>query len=192
MGNNKNSTINKKESLSSKRKIPVGVLVGIVVSVMGFVIIIISFVINASIHYNPYKEPETYSPTTIAETFVVPEGSLYNRAYHVFNYKEGNAVFTYSKKMFSKHEIKDIQFKMEGGYVYELNGKTFFVVYLYNLSDKDAINKSIDIEFTHYNKTTADDITYKIDSLKPLQCKSVEIEVDKKVINAYDYHIHLS
>ena len=67
-----------------------------------------------------------------------------------------------------------------------------FVVYLYNLSDKETINKMIDIAFLHYNKTKADQITYTIENLLPLQCKSVEIEVDKKVINAYDYTINLS
>ena len=50
----------------------------------------------------------------------------------------------------------------------------------------------IDIAFLHYNKTKADQITYTIENLLPLQCKSVEIEVDKKVINAYDYTINLS
>ncbi len=177
---------------SKKNKIPFGVFVGIFISIIGLVVIIVSFVMNSAIYYNPYKEPETYSPKSIEETFVVPEEAQYNRAYRVFHYKEGKALFNYSKVLFSKHELEDIQFKMEGGYVYQLNGKTMFVVYLYNLSDKETINKMIDIAFLHYNKTKADQITYTIENLLPLQCKSVEIEVDKKVINAYDYTINLS
>ena len=109
------------------------VFVGIFVSIIGLVVIIVSFVMNSAIYYNPYKEPETYSSKSIEETFVVPEEAQYNRAYRVFHYKEGKALFNYSKVLFSKHELEDIQFKMEGGYVYQLNGKTMFVVYLYNL-----------------------------------------------------------
>lgn len=182
----------KNEKVRTKKKIPLGIIIGFVIFIMGLLIIILSFIINSKMNYNPYKTPKVKHPKTYADTFVVPDGAKYNRSYNVFNYKEGLTSYTYSEKMFSRHSLLDIHFKIEGGTVYNINDKTYFAAYFYNLSGTDSLNKTISLEFIHYNKTVADKVTYKIENLEPFACKYIQIEVDKKVMNAYDYKLSIN
>ncbi len=184
-----NNIVNEKEN--NKKKIPLGIKIGIIVFFIGLIVIVFSYIISYTINYNPYTK-ENPNPKSIKDTFTVPKKAKYNKAYHIYMYEEANAKRSYSKKMYDKHKIKDLNIKMEGGYVTQTSLKTIFSAYIYNLSETENINSTINIKFTSYNKGIADEITYTIDNLEPLESKSIEIEVDKKVINAYDYEISIN
>ncbi len=184
-----NNIVNKSEN--NKKKIPLGIKIGIIVFLIGIIIIIGAYIINSTINYNPYTK-ENPNPKSIKDNFTVPKKAKYNRAYHIYMYEEANTKRSYSKKMYDSHKLKDLNIKMEGGYVTQTKYKTIFSTYIYNLSESKNISSTINIKFTTYNKGVADDITYTIDNLEPLESKSIEIEVDKKVINAYDYEISIS
>lgn len=184
-----NNIVNQKKD--NKKRIPLGIKIGIIVLLIGIIIIIGAYAINHTINYNPYTK-ENKNPKSIKDTFTVPKKAKYNRSYHIYIYEEAGAKRSYSKKMYDKHKMKDLDIKMEGGYVTQTKYKTIFSAYIYNLNETKNINSNINIKFTTYDKGIADDITYTIDNLEPLESKSIEIEVDKKVINAYDYELNIS
>ncbi len=180
---NKSNTSNAKVKFSTK--------LGVVIFLIGVIIIIISFVMNSIKNYNPYKEAKS-NPKSIEDTFVVPDTANYSSAYHLYINETENEKTAYSKAMFSKHDIKNLDFKMEGGYISLFDDKAEFSVYLYNLNEVNELNATIDIKFIYYNNTVADTISYKIENLVPLEVRNVIINVDKKVINAYNYEISIN
>lgn len=175
---------------NSKKKIPLGIKIGVIIFFIGLIIIIVSYLINYTINYNPYINANP-DPKSLQDTFEVPEGAKYDRSYHIYIYELAGTKISYSKKMYSRHKIKNYNVKLEGGYVTQTKAKTVFSFYIFNLSE-EGLNANLDIKLKTYNNAVSDELTYKIESLKPLESKNIEIEVDKKAINSYDYEVSIS
>lgn len=181
-----------KKSKEDKKKVSFGVKFGVLLLIIGLVILITSYAIYLNV--NTDEQPRVnlnFSPKSIADTFSVPEDAKYDKSYHTYTYEREGSKVSYSQKLFSRHSLNKINFKMEGGTLYKLPKKTVFAAYVYNTNEESPLSVSIDIKFLNYNKTKAGSATYQVEELKPLESKKIFIDVDDKVFNAYDYEISI-
>lgn len=183
-----------KKEIKRKNKIKPAYIIGIGFLFIGFILVVGAFTLNLlDTKENPYKEPKK-NPTTIADNFVVPESATYSKKYHIYLDEKDEITSAYSYDMFQKHELKSLNFKLEGGNIYQdqEENKAYFSAVIYNLGSEEAINKTIDLEFNYYNDTKIGNITYNIENLQPLESKLITIELDKKYINAFNYKVKLA
>lgn len=180
-----------KNNKKDNKSIKFGYVAGIIFLGIGLLLVIFAFILNKSTDVgNPYTKAKK-NPQSIEDTFVVPTSADYNKQYHIYlnKDKKGNSVEAYSYNMFKKHEIKDLNFKMEGINFYKSNKKTYLVGYIYNMSDSNELNINVVMDFKYYNDAEVGKIEYKVEALAPLESKLISIDVDEKYINSYDYKL---